>query len=237
MGTMPARPCRLFLFDLDGTLIDSEADLAHSANLALGRAGLRPLQETRIAEFIGDGMRKLIERALRESIGSAPDAALIDGVMALYQEEYEHHLLDRTRLYPGVVEALDRVAWAKCAVVSNKPEHFSRLILDGLGIADRFCMILGEDSTRSRKPDPTALLKVIHSLNIAPAETVMVGDSPADILAGKAAGTMTCGVLWGFRSKEQLQAAGCELFIGTMPELSNHFHPPQSERHSQGDNR
>jgi phosphoglycolate phosphatase len=221
------RPCRLFLFDLDGTLIDSKADITTAVNLALIHLHLNPLDEMRVADFVGKGVRRLVERALCETTGSRPEGSMIQRGIALFRDEYGKHLLDRTCLYPGVKEALERISWAGFAIVSNKPEEFSRAILEGLGLSGLFHPIFGENSTRTRKPDPTALLKAMSQHMASPSETAMVGDSPVDIEAGKAAGVTTCGVSWGFRPKEELEAAGCDLMIESLLELARYFCPPE----------
>jgi len=220
-------PCRLFLFDLDGTLIDSRADLAFSLNLALERLNLSPLQESRIIGFVGEGVQILMQRSLRESTGHEPEGVLIKEGIALFREEYGKHLLDRTRLYPNVLEALDRLAWATLAVISNKPEGFSRRILEELNLAERFCTILGGDSTQRPKPDPEPLLQVMDMCKVAPSETVMVGDSATDINAGKAAGVITCAIQGGFRPMKQLKEAGCDLIIENLLELADYFRPSE----------
>ncbi len=223
----PRRPCRLFLFDLDGTLIDSRADIAHSLNLALARMNLAPLHESRIADFVGEGVQILIERSLREIIGREPESSQIHKGVAIFREEYGNHLLDCTCLRPNVKQALDCLAWARFAVVSNKPEIFSKRILEGLGVGDRFCIILGGDSTKNRKPDPESLLKAMDYCKALPSETAMVGDSAVDILAGKAAGVTTCGVRGGFRPQGELETAGCDLIITDLIELAENFCPPE----------
>jgi phosphoglycolate phosphatase len=227
MKPSETRPCRLFLFDLDGTLIDSKADITCTLNLVLARMGLPQLQESLVSDFVGEGMQKLIERSLRASTGLEPEGAMVHEGMALFRDEYEVHLLDRTRLFPHVREGLDRLAWAQFAVVSNKPERFSRRILEGLGIGNRFCIILGGDSTPKRKPDPESLYAAMDYCRASASETAMVGDSPVDIHAGKAAGVTTCGVLGGFRPKAELEAAGCDLIIHSLLELAIHFHEPR----------
>ncbi len=222
------RPCRLFLFDLDGTLIDSRADITAAVNFALGRMNLPLLHESSIADFVGNGVGPLIERSLREVTGREPDSALIQKGIALFQDEYGNHLLDRTCLYPHVKEGLDRLPWARFAVVSNKPEIFSRRILEGLGIGSRFFIILGGDSIKKRKPDPESLLMAMKYCRVPASLTAMVGDSAVDIQAGKAAGVTTCGVLGGFRSRAELENAGCDLMIESLLELAVHFRPPDS---------
>jgi phosphoglycolate phosphatase len=226
---LPAkRPCRLFLFDLDGTLIDSRADITCAVNLALARMNLPPLHESRISDFVGSGVPILMERSLREITGREPEGSLIKKGIDLFREEYARHLLDRTCLYPNVREGLDRLSWARFAVVSNKPEIYSRRILEGLGIGDRFSVILGGDSIQKRKPDPESLIKAMHACKVPSRETAMVGDSAVDIQAGKAAGVATCGVLGGFRPREELEAAGCDLIIESLTELADHFCSPDS---------
>jgi phosphoglycolate phosphatase len=225
--TSPAsRICRLFIFDLDGTLIDSRADICHALNLALTGLNIPILPESRVSDFVGEGVQKLVERSLRAATAREPERELVDNTVLLFREEYGQHLLDKTRLYPGVPEALSLLAWANFAVVTNKPESFSRRILNGLGIETRFCTILGGDSVRNRKPDPEALLKVMSQCNVPPSETVMVGDSRVDIEAGKAAAVTTCGVLGGFRNREELETAGCDLLIENLIELAGHFRSP-----------
>jgi phosphoglycolate phosphatase len=223
----PARDCSLFIFDLDGTLIDSLADIVHSINLALARMHLQPLPESCIADFVGNGVSSLIERSLRESTGQQPGDDRIQEGIRLFQEEYGKHLLDQTRLFPGVKEGLDRISWARFAIVSNKPEGFCRRILEDLGIGHRFGIILGGDSVLKRKPDPEALLKAMNYFKVPAAATAMIGDSAIDIQAGKAAGVMTCGVLGGFRPREEILASGCDIIVDTLLELAEYFRPPE----------
>ena len=226
-------PCRLFLFDLDGTLVDSKADIALSVNRALARTGYTPLPLSQVIEFVGEGVQRLMNRALREAGGSEPDVDRLRVAVEIYLEEYDKHLLDTTGLYVGVRETLDRLAWARFAVVTNKPENFSRRILEALSLADRFCAILGGDSIIQRKPDPAPLLHAMALCGAAAAETVMVGDSRIDVSAGKAAGVVTCGISGGFRGRAELEAAGCDVIIDTFAELAEHFvapSPRQSDR-------
>jgi phosphoglycolate phosphatase len=226
MALSKLRPCRLFLFDLDGTLIDSRADIASSLNLALAGLNMPPLPESHIIRFVGNGVRKLIEESVQEMTGREPDSAQTQKGVTLFREEYARHLLDQTCLRPDVKEALDRLSWARFAVVSNKPEIYSRRILEGLGLANRFCTILGGDSIPYQKPHPGPLLKAMESCMGFPPETAMIGDSAVDIEAGKAAGVMTIGILGGFRSEAELRTAGCDLIITSLLELADHFRPP-----------
>jgi len=218
---------RLFLFDLDGTLIDSRADITSALNRTLARMNLPALPESQVSEFVGMGVQKLIERALREIHNTEPAADLVQQTTQLMREEYGNHLVVQTRLCPYVAEALDLLSSAKSAVVSNKPENFCRRILEALGVGSRFCAIFGEDGTSPRKPDPTLLFKAMNQCGGSPGDTVMVGDSALDIEAGKAAGVFTCGVLGGFRPKEELQAAGCDLLVDNLLQLAEYFRPSE----------
>jgi phosphoglycolate phosphatase len=223
----PARACGLFVFDLDGTLIDSRADITGSINLALTRMHQQPLPESCIADFVGNGLHLLVERSLRESSGHKPENEQILEGIRLFKEEYEKHLLDQTRLFPGVIAGLDRLSWGKFAVVSNKPEGFCRRILEGLGIGHRFDIILGGDSVQKCKPDPEGLLKAMNYFKASASATAMIGDSAVDIQAGKAAGAITCGIPGGFRPPEEILSSGCDLILETLLELADHFRPPE----------
>ena len=226
---MPLRPhlsCRLFIFDLDGTLIDSRADITNSVNLALGGVNLRPVGQSRITEFVGNGVQVLVERTLEESIGSKPAVSLVRETVTKYLEAYESHLLDETVLYAGTKDALVYLCWASKAVITNKPERFSRRILEELGVADLFCTILGGDSIAGKKPDPAPLQMVMSQCGVNPGQTWMVGDSLVDVRAGKAAGTWICGISGGFRPRAELEAAGCDLILDSVAELPGHFAPP-----------
>jgi phosphoglycolate phosphatase len=213
------RRLRAFLFDLDGTLVDSKSDLALSVNVALNRSGLSPVRIDRVEQFIGDGARKLMERALRESCGREPTDPEVDRAVSVFLEAYGGHLLDSTRFYPGVEAALAALAGTAMAIVTNKPERMSRDIIDGLGWAGRFRRIVGGDTTARRKPDPEPLQLALEACGVPAQEAMMVGDSPVDVAAGKAAGTFTCAVTGGYRSRAELEAACPDLMIGSVAEL------------------
>ena len=231
MKRFAPRPCRLFLFDLDGTLIDSKEDIAAAVNMVLEELQYPHLPVSRVVEFVGHGVRKLLERTLREIHGHEPEEDLLQQGVELFREAYPKKMLERTRLYPGVEEALHLLSWADMAVVSNKPERYSRPILEALGISGRFRAILGEESTHAYKPDPKPLHVAMELCGATPRETVMVGDSSADILAGKAAGVATCAVTGGVHTREEIEACQPDLIIDRLPELHSCFYPaPVSHR-------
>ena len=183
------------IFDLDGTLVDTKADLAAAANHMLRELNLPLLSVAQVESFIGLGARVLIERAL----GQERENLVADG-FALFMDYYDTHLLDQTRAYPGV-EALLAAARAQgmsLSVLTNKPEQPSRAILSGLGLIDYFSAVIGGDTLPKRKPDPGGIFVLQQAVGRALTETLLIGDSEIDMRTGQAAGIVTCGVTWGF---------------------------------------
>ncbi len=185
---------QLLIFDLDGTLIDSAEDLARSVNAMREKMGLPSLPHAEIATFVGHGVANLVRRSLGPE---APEEKVQEGI-DFFLAYYRAHMLDHTMTYPGVREALDELTGRQLAVLTNKPVRFSELILEGLGIADRFRFIYGGNSFEQKKPDPVGAHKLMNDLGVPPHQTMMVGDSDTDVLTGKNAGIWTCGVTYGF---------------------------------------
>jgi len=191
---------RAVVFDLDGTLVDSAADLALAVNFALRGLGLPERPEAEIVGFVGEGAAKLVERAV------APRLDLLEPGLALWWEHYRAHLLDRTRLYPGIAELL-RDARLPMAVHTNKPGDLARQILVGLGVADRFAEVLGGDEA-PRKPDPAGTRALLARMGVAPAEALYVGDSVVDLELARAVPMPLVTVTWGLVPEARLRAAG-----------------------------
>jgi phosphoglycolate phosphatase len=186
-------PVRLLVFDLDGTLIDSKVDLANSVNYALGAYGLPALPHPLIYSYVGDGATALIRR----SVGDRGDG-ILPAVLDTFLAHYREHLLDTTLPYPGVAESLGE--WTgvyQMAVLTNKPVDMTRSILSGLSIDRPFAEVVGGDSLDSKKPEPDGLLHIMRAHGASSGETLMVGDSRNDVLAGRSAGVRTCGVTYG----------------------------------------
>jgi phosphoglycolate phosphatase len=202
-------------FDLDGTLIDSRADLAAAVNHVMRALALPELPPPTLYAYVGEGARVLVERAL----GPAHQDRLEEGV-ALFMVYYGAHLLDATRPYPGMVEALAALAGRRAAlsVLTNKPVAMSRTILAGLGLLPRFVDVVGGDSLPTRKPDPAGLYHLRALTGTARERTLLVGDSGIDVRTARAAGVGFCGVAWGL-SPEGLAAAGPERVIAEPAEL------------------
>jgi phosphoglycolate phosphatase len=188
------------IYDLDGTLVDSRDDLADSVNAMLERLGLPQHDPKVIHGFIGEGA----ERLIRRSLGPAHEEHYAEAA-PIWREEYSKRLLARTRLYPGV-DALLRLPPDARAVLTNKPGDFARQILEGLGVAPAFRVVLGGDEI-PRKPSPQGLLRLCAALGAAPGEALLVGDSAVDLATGRAAGVRVCAVTWGLGERAALASA------------------------------
>lgn len=209
---------RLLVLDLDGTLVDSSRDIGTSVNAALQQLhpGAAAIPLVRILGFVGEGARLLVERSLAEAGLALP----VDEVLAVYLDCYRERLLDTTRLYPGMAEALAALGppGPALAVLTNKPGDMSRTILEGLGVAARFARVLGAGDVPARKPDPAGLLALLAELGIAAADAWMVGDSATDVTTGRAAAVRVAGVTWGFHPVA-LRAAGPDRILDDPREL------------------
>lgn len=210
------RGARLVVFDLDGTLVDSSRDLATATNAALAAVapGVAPLSLDVVRSFVGEGAGVLIARSLAEA-GIHKRA---EEVLPTFLDLYRRCLLETTRLYPGVVETLERLGGRILAVLTNKPGDMSRAILAGLGVADRFARIYGGGDFPGRKPDPAGLLLLLEDLGARPEEAVLVGDSAVDVRTGRAAGVPTVGVTYGL-NPESLQEAPPDVTISDIRDL------------------
>jgi phosphoglycolate phosphatase len=213
-------PALAIIFDLDGTLIDSVPDLTRAVNVALTGIGRPPKQANEIAGYVGNGVRVLLER----SFGEGTPEETLGKAQKLFEKHYEAHCLDHTRIYPGVKETLAHLASKPKAVVTNKPEGFTRKILEGLGLAGEFKIVLGGDSTPIRKPRPEPLWEAARRLGARPEDTLVVGDSPIDVKAGKAAGMMTCAVSYGLARREILESEKPDRVIDRFSQLKDIIH-------------
>jgi len=202
---------RAVVFDLDGTLVDSAADLALAVNHALRGLGLPERPPAEIATFVGEGAARLVERAV------APRLELLEPGLALWWEHYRDHLLDHTRLYPGMAELL-RDARLPLAVHTNKPGSLARQILLGLGVLERFTAVVGGDEA-PRKPDPAGTRALLQRLGVAPEQALYVGDSVVDLELARAVPMPLVTVSWGLVPEERLRAAGAANIVRTVEAL------------------
>jgi len=202
LNPIPAESIRLIVFDLDGTLINSQKDLANSINAMLTQLNRQPLPEEIIAAYIGDGAGMLVRRAL----GDPEDEHLVEDGLNRFLAWYREHKLDHTYVYPGVFESLAAMrslpdgSSRNMAVLTNKPIVPSRAICDALGLSPWFFQIYGGNSFPTKKPDPEGLNTLIREAHVAPDETLMIGDSDVDILTARRAGAWVIGCRFGLSS-------------------------------------
>lgn len=188
---------RALIFDLDGTLIDSKLDLAFAVNAMLEHMGRAQHVHGMIFGFVGNGAETLVRKSLGEG---ATDADVKRG-LAYFLSYYRSHMLDNTTLYPGVIEGLDhfrQLTGYSMAVLTNKPVHFSRAIVEGLRLSQYFEAVYGGNSFERKKPDPMGLKTLLQEMRAATDEAMMIGDSKVDIQTARNAGIFACGVTYGF---------------------------------------
>ena len=220
---------RLLVFDLDGTLIDSQVDLANSINAMLMNLGKPELPHAVLLGYIGDGARMLVRRALGDPEGDVHDEEYVNEALEFFLAHYRIHKVDFTTVYAGVAEALAAIqaAWPgiAMAVLTNKPVGVSRDICAHFGLDRFFFQVYGGNSFHTKKPDPAGLLTLMAEASaldgagaaIAPGETVMVGDSEVDILTARNCGARSIGCSYGL-SPQSLAAAAPDVVVDSAVE-------------------
>jgi len=219
--TMPTPRFPLVIFDLDGTLVDSAADIAEAVNLTLAGYGLATVSEATVRSWIGDGVSALLDTALHHA-GSdlAPEQA-----MPAFMRHYGEALLRAPRLYDGVDDVLSALSarGATLAICTNKPERFVAPLLAHMGIAHHFAALVGGDSLPERKPAALPLLHLARRFGHAVDECLMVGDSATDAAAAQAAAMPLVLVRHGYARGFDLDRAGALAVIDDMPALLDHI--------------
>lgn len=209
-------PYSAAIFDLDGTLIDSVRDIGEAMNrtlAALGHPG-HPIERYNI--FIGDGVKNLIARALPEQ---ARTEEIVENFLTMYRADYLQNWKNHTKVYPGIRELLHRLvnAHIPIGVLSNKPDHATRKCVEYFFADIPFIAVAGQKEDVPRKPDPTAALEIAEAMDRKPEHCVFVGDTATDMKTATAAGMFPAGVLWGFRTEQELVGSGARL-IAAKPE-------------------
>lgn len=228
---------RALFFDLDGTLIDSKLDLALSVNAALQHLGRRALPHEMIFGFVGQGAPVLIQRSLSAAPdGSAlpePRPAEIDQGLLYFLHYYKEHMLDHTVLYPGVQEGLQQLSGQghAMAVLTNKPERISKMILQGLGVHGHFRYVYGGNTFERKKPDPMGVHILLRGFQMEAAQAMMVGDSEIDVLTARNSGIWCCGVTYGLGS-HLLGEYPPDLLLDSLADLPRHLSQVHPARHT-----
>ncbi|MET0377653.1 MAG: phosphoglycolate phosphatase [Spongiibacteraceae bacterium] len=221
------REVRGLLFDLDGTLLDSAPDLAQAIDRMLVELGLAPAGEARVRQWVGNGSRQLVERALVfANDGKAPGVDDTDAAQAIFFAHYRACMTERSRLYDGVRAALDH--WHRAGIamacVTNKPARFTDPLLDFYELRALLPVAISGDSLAVRKPDPAPLLEACRQLQVDPAATVMIGDSRNDVLAARGAGMPVVCVRYGYNHGRPIADEGADLLINSLLELLHEPH-------------
>ncbi|MFP3043279.1 HAD family hydrolase [Treponema primitia] len=214
---------KCIIFDLDGTLVDTIGDIAASMNHALEEGGFPSLTRESYAKIVGNGLKNLATQALPSS---ARDEKTVDTVYRSAVTYYRDHPADLSRPYPGIPDLVaelrgksDRRFVTKTAVLSNKADSITQLVIGKLFPPYAFDLVMGERPNLPRKPDPATTWELITELDASPRETLFVGDSEVDVTTARAAECSFLGVSWGFRGRAVLEAAGADRIIDNPAEL------------------
>jgi phosphoglycolate phosphatase len=213
---------RALIFDLDGTLIDSKLDLAHAVNATLEHMKRAPLEHETIYSYVGNGAPMLVRRALGDGATESVTDDEADTGLAYFLSYYRQHMLDNTVPYPGVREGLELLEKNPMAVLTNKPVHFSRAILEGLGMSRYFRFVYGGNSFEKKKPHPMGMETLLRELSAGPREAMIVGDSDVDVRTARNAGTWVCGVSYGL-GVEGMRAHPPDLMVDSLVELPRYL--------------
>lgn len=205
----------LLIFDLDGTLVNSQYDLADAVNFALFRSAKPQLAYEDIPPMLGGGLRKLISHAFQTEVKEEIEEAIV-----IFNDFYAKNHAVKTIYYPGAEATLRHFNSKKKAVLSNKPQRFTESIMHKLDKQQDFDLVMGAAPEHyALKPSPEGLEKILQKFNVKPEQAVMIGDSTHDIMAAKAAGMRSCAVTWGYRSKEILEKEQPDVFVDSFAGL------------------
>jgi len=217
----PIRP-GLVLIDLDGTLVDSVPDLAHCVDAMMRRLGRRPWGERAVRNWVGNGVDRLVRRALTGTLDAEPSDEDYQRAYPLFLELYAENTCERSLLYPGVEDALRLLSERgyRLGCVTNKAARFTEPLLADLGIGGVFELIISGDTLPEKKPSPLPLLYAAEWFGVEPADALMVGDSISDVKAARAAGFPIVCMSYGYNHGEDIRRAGPDAVIDSLTELA-----------------
>ena len=222
MLPLGAPPPEFVGFDLDGTLVDSVPDLAWCIDRTMPRFGMPPRGEARVRNWVGDGVERLVERALTGETDARADPERLREACAVFLDLYSVHGCDRSRIYPGVRKGLAefRARGAVLACITNKPRTPAVDLLAHLQLLDAFALVLGGDSLPRRKPDPLPLRHACSEFGAAVERSIFVGDSAGDVAAARAAGMRVACVSYGYNHGRDISEAAPDAVIDSLEELA-----------------
>ena len=211
----------MILVDLDGTLVDSVPDLARCVDTMMERLG-RPVHgEARVRDWVGNGVERLVRRALIGQLDGEPEEAAFDEAYPIFVELYDRYNGERSQLYPGVLEGLEYLAKAgyRLGCVTNKAARFTEPLLKALGVFDRFEVVISGDTLPKKKPDPMPLLHAARFFGVAPDRALMLGDSVSDVKAARAAGFAVICVTYGYNHGRDSREAEPDAVVDSFVDL------------------
>jgi phosphoglycolate phosphatase len=219
--TGPRMRPRMILIDVDGTLVDSVPDLAYCVDEMMQRLGRPPHGEAAVRNWVGNGVERLVRRALIGQLDGEPDEADYAQAYPIFLDLYAENTSKRSVLYPGVREGLEwlQAAGYPLGCVTNKAAQFTEPLLKDLGVYERFRIVISGDSLPKKKPDPLPLLHAAEYFAVAPADSLMIGDSVSDVSAARAAGFGIVCMSYGYNHGQDIRLASPDAVIDSMVEL------------------
>ena len=216
---------KLIMIDVDGTLVNSVPDLAFCIDEMMQKLGLQKWGEDKVRHWVGNGVPKLVERALSGELEGRPIKEVFDVAYPIFLDLYEDNNAQRSYLYDGVREGLDylKSQGYQLGCVTNKSEQFTHPLLKALGIFNDFKIIISGDTLAKRKPDPMPLLYCAEHFNLKPEECLMLGDSVSDVKAARAAGFDIICMSYGYNHGNDIADENPDLVIDSMSQLSDHL--------------
>ena len=211
----------MILIDVDGTLVDSVPDLAFCVDAMMAELGRAPRGETEVRKWVGNGVERLVQRALSGSLDGEPDAADFERAYPVFLELYAENTSKRSGLYPGVREGVDmlKAAGYPLGCVTNKAAQFTEPLLKDLGLYADFSIVISGDTLPQKKPDPAPLLHAAEFFGCAPEAALMIGDSVSDVRAARAAGFRIICMSYGYNHGVDIRDARPDAVIDGMTEI------------------
>jgi phosphoglycolate phosphatase len=215
-------PVRAVAIDLDGTMLDTIEDLATAVNLMLGDLGLPSLELEQVRTFVGKGLANLVQRSLRASLRREPDDAECERAMQVYVGHYDRVNGDTTTIYPGVREGLDALAAAgyTLACITNKSARFTGPLLERIGFARYFSLVVSGDTLPKKKPDPLPLVHAAEKFGVPTHEMLMIGDSLNDAQAARSAGCPIFCVTYGYNEGHDVRTLDVDAIVPSLVEAA-----------------
>ncbi len=217
----PVRRPEMILIDVDGTLVDSVPDLAFCVDAMMVQLGREPHGEDAVRNWVGNGVERLVRRALIGKLNGEPDEADFERAYPVFLDLYADNTCRRSGLYPGVREGVDllKAAGYKLGCVTNKAAQFTEPLLKELGVYDDFAIVISGDTLPQKKPDPAPLLHAANFFGCRPENALMIGDSVSDVAAARAAGFQIVCMSYGYNHGVDIREAGPDAVIDSLVEI------------------